>query len=619
MSRWLHGGNASALPAFLAAAAVVALVAEMPPGELALPAAALAFFSFLAYILQRRDGTLQGRLGRAWGELNGDLFMAAFASLLLAGGMVLPELAPARWGGSVGAVVTVGGVLMAAGLRGESGGRETLNRLFFLSILLLVLFSYFNRQLFLRLLEPVALGVTALSGVMIVLGGLRRLRPAIMVFMALWTAVLAAAAWRSWSVPLELPVRTQADEKLLREAFGDVVMMTLLPGRDRVRVFYKGNGNSGAESAAAAIIRELPYVEELSADIPGAVKAPSVGEFDVVIVRSGMPEHLTGCELMFQAYARMAANGALVVRRGIFEALPAKSRAALAGFGFRYPLEYPNDYEVFSNSPPQVSLKTLDERLAKLAPGNPLVPADVLGYLMEQANSLRPPVEKRWPSPGGPDLTGLWGWSWWWLLIPAVMGWWGFRLFCGGRGVVSFVGLDAVEDGAYAGAVLAVLYGFAYQSGMIDPILLGGGAVLIPLLLLASGGAVENWRRPAAFLLLLLSVWWLPNGMIWLVAALVVWRWLRRWIIPAAALYLPLLALWPQAAFVGALAVLASGILIRQTESPEMRREDAGLYNFCVTSAAALTVLAVYSNMTAIMPFAVALAMWRLPAVWRKK
>ena len=621
MSRRLHGGNAAALPAFLAAAALVALVAETVDfNRLLFPLAGFAFFSLIVFLYDRFLGASpQNRLRAAWGVENADTVLFAFAALLPAAGMLMMDLVPGGGGVWIGAALTLGGLTLAAILRDGTDGRETLTRVIMLSIVLLALFSFFERQLFLRLIQPVALGVTALSGLFVVLGELRRLKPAVMVFMALWMAALSLAAWKSWSVPLELPVRTQADEKLLREAFGDVVMMTLLPGRDRVRVFFKSDGNPDEAAAAAAIIGELPYVKAAAMDIPGAAKSSSVGDFDVVIVRSGMPEQLTGCELMFPAYARMAKNGCLVVRRGLFDVLPPKSRAALAEFSYRYPLEYPNNYEVFSNFPPQVSLEKLDGRLAKLAPGNPLVPADVLGYLMKQANKLRPPMPTLWTAPSGPDLTGMWSWSWWWLLTPGVLLWWLFRLFRGGHGLFSFVLLDGVEDGVYAGTVFAVLCGFSYCSGMIDPVLLGGGAVLIPILMFTSGGAAEKWRSLAALLLLAVSAWWLPNGWVMLAAALVVWRVMRRWIVLAAAGYLPLLAVWPQAAFAGALLSLGSGILVRQADGGVVGSDNASCYNFAALTAAAVTAAVIYPNLTAIMPFAVALVLWRLPAVWRKK
>ena len=444
--------------------------------------------------------------------------------------------------------------------------------------------------------------------------------------------------------PSEPPVMGFVER--LDRAFSGVITPTLLPGHDKISVYYCGN-MSDPEVFALAEMGSLIGTLTVE-DRSGSVKNPAIWRpinkvyspfameeykrYDVVILGRpaafgsviGAPFAVFGgsAEEMTARYAALAVDGYLAVSEdagydlAMFEAAFAnKARAA-----------FPADVVIFSNHEIETDLEKLADTYAELFPHSrfSVSPGSLpvlLKIAMEEGVRRPPePIYRDAPWSGAP----LWAGGA--FAAAALLYMLARLLFCGTRRAGELC--DGWEEGVYAGALAAILLGcstfmnFDVSAHYLVLALL----VMIMLLLLPNSGRQATRGLYVSGLLLLLLplplLWW-PNG-IFVVCALFVASRIKLLGFPMRVVMLssaPLAVLFLDISLSRAMLVIGcwgiANILAYRVVRRPVQAEGVLPYGAVALFGAAVGAGVAYVCGGWLFWLAAALLIWRIPVVFR--
>lgn len=333
-------------------------------------------------------------------------------------------------------------------------------------------------------------------------------------------------------------------DRMLQKAFGDLMIPTLLPGHSGIKVYYRGSLANGYRE----VLKSMPYISELAVEPrdSGIVFMPSVkdtmrmlsmfknreNQFDVVIVDSGM-DNPAAAAVAIPRYIRLAGDGFLVIANS--NELTSKLKTVLEdSFKYKLQLPYPAKYTVYTNQETDMELTRFDRDLARLFPGNPYVPPEIMSFLFAKVSELglkqeAGEPENKWPrrnilENGSPIVM--------WMGFAALAIYFVARLVFGGRERSAAI-LDGGEDGFFAGAIaaMAVLVCAAAEIMPVTPL------VCLIMLGAALTGATGVWARQikyfAAIFIMIFAAAFIPYGWIlWIIIAIFIFKIVPR--VPAA-------------------------------------------------------------------------------------
>ncbi len=426
-------------------------------------------------------------------------------------------------------------------------------------------------------------------------------------------------------------------DRLRQEAYGDLMLISLLPAHDDITVYYRG----GIFNGYLDVLNTLPYVKKIVYEpLPtetgyptGYWKKVSVRGLDNtplrydVVVAAELPTQVTACDMLIDEYIKMAENGFLILPSGVAQYLSPETLEQLGTFEYKHNLRYPAKFTIYGHRETEQDLAKLDALSQRLYPANTFMPPGVMPFLLDNISLAKPAkttAEFDWPQENILQPVRLNGLKY---FLAALFLYAMIRLMLA-RNANQRETFNGIECGVYAGTMAALIMIMMIASGLAAAwplIVLAGAFLLLPNF----GGSAVNfsWRRNAGHLLLLASPLLLNNAavIILLLAVLLLLRPLQLVAdavrLAAAPLYLLLFTgTEPRATLMAAGGTLLANLLLYNgsaTAAEGSALERRTIWAMAGFAAGILLVWLYGYNQY----FAVAATMlcWRLPMTQRLK
>lgn len=399
----------------------------------------------------------------------------------------------------------------------------------------LVLFFDFLPKAVLIALPQLGVVIAILGGILLLFANFNKIKTGALLLLTLffvgWGAIFYNFNWISSKslMPNEYQAMVNSaspavyGDKIRQEAYGDVVISTLLPAHSEVMIYYRGRTFNGYLD----VFDKLPYVRSITFEpLPSEsrylgrlwpkVSVRGVSDtplcYDVVIIED-LPDQVTACDMLINEYILMAEGGFLVLPSNVEEYLSDKTKAKLQSFNYREILPYPTHFMVYSNKEIELDLYKLDEISTRFYPYNSFVPPKVFPFLVENIASESAGFEAKtfaWPQENIINKSNISDLKY---FIPVLLLYMIFRLFFS-KSELKRLALDNFENGLYAGVLASLLTTIMVASGLLS---ISWGIVLLvwSLLLLPLGSDDGfSWMKFMAKVLLFASPIFLDYSLI---------------------------------------------------------------------------------------------------------